>query len=88
MLNKYLMIRSLHNTVIFMKNNLNSKINFIVHVLVTTFYLTSNYPNVPKLLTALAKNLRFDHISRLENMVFSFLSNVFCVHEKSLINIK
>ena len=50
------MIRSLHNTVIFMKNNLNSKINFVVHVLVTTFYLTSNYQNVPKLLTALAKN--------------------------------
>ena len=82
------MMRSLHNTVIFMKNNLNSKIKFIVQVLVTTIYLISNYRNVSKLLTALAKNLYFDHISQSENMVLSFLSIALCVRGKSLINMK
>ena len=53
------MMQSLDNTVIFMKNILNDKMNFIAYVLVTTICLISNYQNDSKLLITLARNLYF-----------------------------
>ena len=56
---KYLVMRSLHNKIIVMKNNLQIKISFITHVLATTIYLLSNDRNVSKLVTVSAKNSCF-----------------------------